>query len=436
MRITFLGAGSTVFVKNLLGDCILSENLKNFEIALHDIDEQRLDDSYQMLCGLNDKYKGGIKIYKFLNRKEALRGAKYVINAIQVGGYKPCTVTDFEVPKKYGLRQTIADTVGIGGIFRALRTIPVMEDFATDMEEVCPHAYFLNYVNPMAIITGYMLRYTKVNTIGLCHSVQRCAPDLLASLDMDEYKDTAIWECAGINHMSWLLKITDQDGNDLYPEIKRRVKLGIGKFRESDLVRMDIMQRFGYYNTESSEHTSEYHPYYIKSRYPELISKYKIPLDEYPRRCERHEVQWAELRKKLLNKETLEHTFSSEYGMYIIDAIENNKPYKLYGNVLNTGGLISNLPREACVEVPVIADANGFTPCYIGELPIQCAALNRTNINMQLMTIEAARQRKKELVYMAAYLDPHTASELSMDDIRNLCDDLFTAHGSWIPEYK
>ena len=284
-KIVFMGAGSSVFVKNVVGDCMLSPVLKDSEFALYDIDPVRLDDSRRMLTALNSNMGGHAVITAYLgveNRREALRGASYVINAIQVGLYEPCTVTDFEVPKKYGLRQTIGDTLGIGGIFRALRTIPVMQDFADDMAAVCPDAWFLNYTNPMAMLTGYMQRYTPIKTVGLCHSVQVCAKRLLAGLGM-EYDPTIRTLIAGINHQAWLLDIRDKDGNDLYPEIKRRALARTEK--HEDMVRYEIMKRFGYYVTESSEHSAEYTPYFIKDKYPELIERFNIPLDEYPRRC-------------------------------------------------------------------------------------------------------------------------------------------------------
>ncbi len=434
-KVTFMGAGSTVFAKNVLGDCILTPSLGEFDIALFDIDKERLEDSRLMLENINKKYNGKAKIASYTDRIEALRGADVVINAIQVGGYEPCTVTDFEVPKKYGLRQTIADTLGIGGIFRALRTIPVLEDFAEDIHKVCPNALFLNYTNPMCMLTGYMLRYLDLRAVGLCHSVQVCTKGLLETLGMNEYVGNCKWEIAGINHQAWLLKIEDKAGKDLYPEIKRRSLSG--EYTEKmawDLVRHDIMHRFGYYNTESSEHTAEYNPYYIKARYPELIERFKIPLDEYPRRCVNQIAGWKELREKV-TAHTVEHEISHEFGMPIINAYINDSAYRIHGNVLNTG-LITNLPENACVEVPCLIDGNGVNPCFVGELPEQCAALNRTNINVQNMTIEAAKQRKKELVYMAAYLDPHTAAELSLDDIKNLCDDLFAAHKDWLPKYN
>lgn len=431
-KITFIGAGSTIFAKNILGDCMFVPALSGFEFALYDIDSQRLSDSENMLRNLKDSLNANVTIQAYTDRKEALRGAKYVINAIQVGGYKPSTVIDFEIPKKYGLRQTIADTAGIGGIFRALRTIPVLFNFAEDIEEVCPDALFLNYTNPMASLTGAMLRYTNVKTIGLCHSVQVCTSDLLSSLGMDP--EGVEERIAGINHMAWLLDVK-RDGKDLYPEIKRLAKEK-QKTKHDDMVRFELMDKFGYYVTESSEHNAEYHPYFIKSSYPELIERFNIPLDEYPRRCVNQIKDWETMRDELINNKQLTHERSHEYGSRIIEAIETNVPFKFGGNILNTGGLISNLPEKACVEVPCIADRSGITPCYVGELPEQLAALNRTNINSQLLTIEAAVTRKKEYIYQAALLDPHTSAELSMDDIIAVCDDLIEAHGEWLPRYK
>ncbi|WP_067844093.1 alpha-glucosidase/alpha-galactosidase [Amphibacillus sediminis] len=429
-KITFLGAGSTVFAKNVLGDCMTVEALQDFEFALFDIDHQRLNDSEMMLNHLKKSLNSNVKVMAYQDRKEALRDANYVINAIQVGGYDPCTITDFEVPKKYGLRQTIADTLGIGGIFRNLRTIPVMQEFARDIKEVCPDAWFLNYTNPMAVLTNIMLQ-EGIKTVGLCHSVQICADHLLDFLEMP--KDNVQWKIAGINHMAWLLEIT-RNGEDLYPEIKKRAKEKQKK-KHHDMVRFELMDKFGYYVTESSEHNAEYHPYFIKRKYPELIEKYNIPLDEYPRRCINQIEGWKKMRDDLVNDQNLQHERTHEYGSYIIEAMETNQPFKIGGNVLNTGGLIRNLPENAVVEVPCLVDANGVTPTYVGDLPEQLAALNRTNIHTQLLTIEAALTRKKERIYQAALLDPHTAAELSIDDIIALCDDLIEAHGDWLPKY-
>lgn len=438
-KITFMGAGSTVFAKNVLGDTMLTPALRDFEIALYDIDAERLEESYIMVTLLNkNTNENRAKISKYLgveNRKEALRGADFVVNAIQVGLYEPCTVTDFEIPKKYGLRQTIGDTLGIGGIFRALRTIPVLADFAKDIEEVCPNAYFLNYTNPMAMLAGYMQRYTGVKTIGLCHSVQVCSRGILNALNIP-FTEPIREKIAGINHMAWLLELENGDGTDLYPEIRKRAIAELEKMPNSDckdLVRYEYIRRLGYYCTESSEHNSEYNNLFIKSRYPELIDRYNIPLDEYPRRCIKQIGDWKESKNEYL-KGNITHTRTREYASGIMEAIVTDVPYKIGGNVINNG-LITNLPKEACVEVPCLVNRFGIQPTYVGELPLQCAAMNMTNINVQLLTIEAAVTKKKEAIYQAAMLDPHTSSELSIDDIVSLCDDLIEAHGSYLPEY-
>jgi alpha-galactosidase len=431
-KITFLGAGSTVFAKNVLGDVMLTPALQGFEIALYDIDSVRLQDSENMLNNIKKTSGSTCVIKSYHNRKDALRGSKYVVNAIQVGGYDPCTITDFEVPKKYGLRQTIADTVGIGGIFRNLRTIPVMLDFAADIREVCPDALFLNYTNPMAVLTNVMNTYGGVKTVGLCHSVQACVPELFKHLGIDQIGVKT--KIAGINHMAWLLEAT-KDGVDIYPEIKKRAAAK-QKEKHWDMVRFEMMLKFGYYITESSEHNAEYHPYFIKRNYPELIERFNIPLDEYPRRCIEQIGNWKKMRDELVHDTNLEHTRSHEYASYIFEAMETDVPFKIGGNVMNTGGLIANLPREACVEVPCLVDRSGVNPTYVGNLPPQLAALNRTNINTQLLTIEAAITGKREHIYHAAMLDPHTAAELSMDDIISMCDDLIEAHGDWLPKFS
>jgi alpha-galactosidase len=429
VKIVFIGAGSTVFAKNVLGDCLTVPSLADAHIALVDIDSERLRDSEMMMHNLNSNLGGKATIEATLDRRAALAGADFVINAIQVGGYEPSTVIDFEVPKKYGLRQTIGDTLGIGGIFRALRTIPVMMEFARDIEELCPNAWFLNYSNPMAMLTGAMLKASAVKAVGLCHSVQGCAEWLCRMLDLPH--DHLKWKIAGINHQGWLLEVS-RFGEDLYPEIKRRAQLP--EYVHKDAVRFEIMKRFGYYVTESSEHTSEYVPYFIKTRYPELIDRFHIPLDEYPRRCISQIEGWKRMREDLVANKNLSHTRTGEYGSYIIESIVEDKPIKIGGNVLNKG-LITNLPQDCCVEVPCLVDANGVQPCYVGPLPPQCAALTRTNVNVQELTIEAALTGKREHIYHAAMLDPHTAAELSIDDIVALCDDLIEAHGDMLPEY-
>ena len=440
LKITFMGAGSTVFARNVLGDVMCSAPLRECEIALYDIDGTRLQESYQILSVINNNInenRAVIKTYLGIeNRKDALRGATFVVNAIQVGGYEPCTVIDFEIPKKYGLRQTIADTLGIGGIMRALRTIPVMEGFMRDMEEVCPNALFLNYSNPMAMLTGYVQRYSSIQTVGLCHSVQCCSEHLLNSLGMGDKLEGRKELIAGINHMGWLLSIQDKEGNDLYPEIRRRAKEKNANEKHPDMVRFDYIDKFGYYCTESSEHNAEYNCFYIKDRYPELIDRFNIPLDEYPRRCINQINDWKSLSEKLLSDKELGHSRSHEYASYIMEAVYTNNPMKIGGNVLNKGHLIADFPEHACVEVPCLVDGAGIHPTYVGHLPPVLAAMNMTNINTQLLTIEAARTKKREDIIRAVMLEPHTAAELSIDDMVKMVDEMIEAHGPYMEMYK
>jgi alpha-galactosidase len=464
-KIAFMGAGSTVFAKNVLGDSMLAPALSDCEIALYDIDAERLGESKLMLDTLNANINGGkATVTAHLgvrNRRRALDGASFVVNAIQVGGYEPSTVIDFEIPRKYGLRQTIADTLGIGGIFRALRTIPVVLDCARDMQDVCPDAWFLNYVNPMAMITSALLRGGGVKAVGLCHSVDGCAPGLLWRVNIPR-PEALQWQVAGINHQAWLLEITD-GGKDLYPTIKRlaaqklaeiarrgggtkvrqaaQKKLG-NEWRQDplarvtqDMVRLRMMLELGYYITESSEHNAEYMPYWIKSTRPKLIDEYCIPLDEYPRRCVAQIKGWKQRRDDIVNNKGLTHTRSHEYASYIMEAMVTGVPVRIGGNVMNAG-LITNLPAKACVEVPCLVDRNGVQPTVVGDLPEPCAAMNRTNVNVQVLTVEAALTRRKDYIYQAAMMDPHTAAELTIDEIRDMCDDLIKAHGRMLPKYR
>ena len=440
LKITFMGAGSTVFARNVLGDVMCAPALRECEIALYDIDSQRLTESERILSTINanvNENRARIRAYLGVeNRKEALRGATFVVNAIQVGGYEPCTVIDFEIPKKYGLRQTIADTLGVGGIMRALRTIPVMADFARDMEEVCPDAWLLNYTNPMAMLTGYMQRYTHVKTVGLCHSVQICTSDLLTDLGMQDKLEGRKELIAGINHMGWLLDIRDKDGNDLYPEIRRRAKAMNAEKKHDNMVRFDYIDKFGYYCTESSEHNAEYNCFYLKARCPELVERFNIPLDEYPRRCIRQIEEWKSLSEKLLSDTALTHTRSREYASMIMESMVTGTPYEIGGNVLNTGHLIADFPEHACVEVPCLVDGHGIHPTRVGNLPPVLAAMNMTNINTQLLTIEAARTRKREDILRAIMLDPHASAELTIDEMAAMMNEMIEAHGEYMAMYK
>ncbi len=426
MKIVFIGAGSIVFVKNLVGDCMLTPALSDAEFALLDIDEEKLNLVEKMLHTLNQNINGQratIKAYK--DQREALKDADFVITTIQVGGYDKVT-EDFEIPLRFGLKQTFGDTLGIGGIFRGLRTIPVMLNIVRDMEELCPSAWLLNYTNPMAIVTGAVLKSSSIKTVGLCHSVQVCARELLDSLDMES--SNISYRIAGINHQAWLLEIR-QHGKDLYPRIRQ---LAAQKaVPHHDMVRFKIMEEFGYYVTESSLHTSEYVPYFIKNRYPQLLETYGIETDMYTDWGQSRIDFWNEMRQQLVQNTALSHERSKEFAAHIMNAIVTNTPYEISANVLNKN-YITNLPNDACVEVPCLVNGQGITPCFVGDLPLQCAALNQTNINVHNLTIEAALTGKKSCLYLAAMLDPHTASELDIDDIHVMCDELLAANTDWI----
>ena len=429
--ITLLGAGSTVFAKNLLGDILSFPELANSEIRLFDIDSERLKTSEVVANKVAQALGAKPKIITTTDRKKALENADYSIAMFQVGGYKPSTLIDFDIPKKYGLRQTIADTLGIGGIMRGLRTIPVMLDMCRDMEEVAGDITFLNYVNPMAMNCWAMSRATTIKTVGLCHSVQGTAEQLADDIGVDIHDINYI--AAGINHMAFYLKF-EKDGQDLYPAIKK--VLNEKRAPDWNLVRYEIYKRFGYFVTESSEHFAEYTPWFIKRDRPDLIEEFNIPLDEYIRRCENQIAGWHQLREDLITNDLpLEVNRSHEYGSLIIHSMETGQPRVVYGNVANRG-LINNLPEGCCVEVPVLVDKSGLQPTKIGNLPPHLAAMMQTNINVQAMTVEAALTGRREHVYHAAAFDPHTAAELSLDQIWNLCDDLIAAHGTMIPTLK
>ncbi len=428
-KITMIGAGSTVFAKNLLGDILGFPELAESHIALMDINEERLRTSETVARKVAKALGANPKITTHTNRREALDGADYAINMIQVAGYKPGTEIDFEVPKKYGLRQTIADTLGIGGIMRALRTIPVMLDMCKDMEEVSSkNLTFLNYVNPMCMNTWAVTRATKVKTVGLCHSVQGTAEQLAQDIGIPIGEINYL--CAGINHMAFYLKF-ERNGEDLYPLIRKVADEG--KAPDWNRVRYEMLTRLGYFVTESSEHFSEYTPYFIKRDKPELIERFNVPLDEYIRRCEEQIKGWHKMKEEYESDSPLEIHRSHEYGSLIIHSLETGTPRVVYGNVANEG-LISNLPEGCCVEVPVLVDKSGLQPTRIGAIPPQLAALMQTNINVQSLTVEAALTGKREHVYHAAMLDPHTAAELTLDDIWSLVDDLIEAHGDYIPK--
>jgi alpha-galactosidase len=474
--IAFIGAGSTVFARALLHDLFLYPELREADIRLMDIDERRLRTTALVAEALQRDHRLAPNILATTDRSRALDGAKYVVTMYQVGGYHPATVTDFEIPKRYGLRQTIGDTLGIGGIMRGLRSIPVLLEIARDMERDCPDALLLNYTNPMAMLVWATYAASPISVVGLCHSVQGTAAEAASWLDIPA--DEVGYRCAGINHLAFYLKL-ERNGEDLYPALRRLADEGLAPAHEH--VRFDVLRRWGYLVTESSEHFSEYVPWYIKRDRPDLIERYNVPLDEYPRRCEEQIAGWESLERELIARDGSEgapgslhrevrlsgsaerrlatisrdqpHVAarlrerwlaerrahqegpSGEYGVEIIRAMETDQPTVVNANVRNDG-LIANLPAGCCVEVPCLVDANGVQPTTIGSLPPQLAALMRTNINVQELTVQAALTGNRDNVYQAALLDPHTAAELDPAAIESLVDEVLAAHGSLIPQLQ
>jgi alpha-galactosidase len=433
-KIAMIGAGSTVFMKNLVGDILAEPLLKECEIALMDIDPKRLATSRLVAERIAAAVDAKPTISATTDRRRALENADYVVLMIQVAGYKPGTVTDFEVPKQRGLRQTIADTLGIGGIMRGLRTAPVLIDIARDMQQLCPNALMLQYVNPMAINCAALARVTpNIRTVGLCHSVQGTAKELAADIGVP-YEEIR-YRCAGINHMAFYLSFDRRrpDGSieDLYPRIRRVIEEG--RVPDWNRVRYEVFRHFGYFVTESSEHFSEYVPWFIKRDRPDLIEKFNIPLDEYISRCERQIARWNEEEKELTSNTRMEVARSKEYAAGIMLAEITGEPIVINGNVENRG-YIDNLPDGICVEVPCLIDHNGVQPVRVGRLPPQLAALMQTNINVQQLTVEAIVTGRMEHAKHAAMLDPHTAAELSLEEISDLVDELLEAHGDWVPQ--
>ncbi len=445
-KITFVGAGSTVFAKNLLGDILSRRELAESTISLFDIDAERLDTS-EIVAGKTAAAVGAAPtIEATTDRLAALDGADHVITMFQVGGYEPSTVVDFEVPKKYGLRQTIADTLGIGGIMRSLRTVPVLLDVCHDMENVCGDATLLQYVNPMSVNMWAVNAATSIKSVGLCHSVQHTSEQLAEDLGVPS--DEVRYLCAGINHMAFYLDFQRQTNDglvDLYPALREFAAKGDipdrghagrsdgGTVNLSDAVRYEMFERLGYFVTESSEHFAEYVPWFIKAGRDDLIERFGVPLDEYPRRCERQIEGWHDLKEEMEDPESIiEVNPSVEYGSSIIHSIETGEPCVIYGNVQNNGS-IDNLPQDCVVEVPCLVDHNGVQPTKVGAIPPQLAALMQTNINVHSLTVEAILTGNREHVYHAAMFDPHTAAELDLDQIWALVDDLMEAHGDFIP---
>lgn len=437
-KIAFIGAGSTIFMKNIVGDVLLLPALRDAEIALMDIDETRLGESALVARKMVAATKAGAKITTTTERRAALDGADFVVVAFQIGGYKPCTVTDFDIPKKYGLRQTIADTLGIGGIMRGLRTVPHLWALAEDMAQLCPNALMLQYVNPMAINTWALsARYPDLKQVGLCHSVQNTVAEM--SHDLDLPLEEIRYKVAGINHMAFFLKLEHQ-GRDLYPALRAGYRAGqipkipLERPHCLNKVRFEVMDQMGYFCTESSEHFAEYVPWFIKEGRDDLIEQFGIPLDEYPARCEIQMAEWAEQTKDLDANFDVKVENSHEFAADLMNAIVTDAPLTVYGNLPNKGQ-IPQLPLGAAVETPCLVDANGLQPSVVTDIPPQLIAMMRTNINVQELTVKALLNEDREHIYHAAMMDPHTAAELDLRQIRAMVDDLLIAHNDWLPDW-
>ena len=453
IKLTIIGAGSSVFTKNIVSDLLHIKKFKNMEIALVDINEHRLKVSHELLDVISTKLDAKIKIKSFTNRREALKGSDFVQSTIQVGGYKPSTIIDFEIPREYGLKQTIADTLGIGGIMRGLRTIPVLLDISKDIIEICPNSIWLQYVNPMCSnMIAINKTFPEIKSMGLCHSVQGTA-EMLAE-DLGENIENIDYLCAGINHMAFYHKFEKKTNGskneDLYPRLKILADKIIGDEKLSsrskkiskysnkilhEKVRYEILRRFGYFVTESSEHFAEYVPWFIKKNRPEILEQYKIPIEEYIDRCKINNELWGELEKDMSQIYNQPIKRSNEYASFIMDGIVNNNEVTINANIMNNN-FIDNLPNNCCVEVPCTVNSNGYLPQKFGKLPEHLAALMRTNINVQILTAEAALTKKREHIYHAALLDPLTAANLSIDEIYSMIDKMIEAHGQYLPEYN
>jgi len=443
-KITFIGAGSTVFMKNIIGDVLQRDALKNAHVALMDINEQRLADSEVVFEKLVKSLGVGATHSLHTDQREALDGADFVVVAFQIGGYDPCTITDFEVPKKFGLRQTIADTLGVGGIMRGLRTVPHLWSICEDMTDLCPEALLLQYVNPMAINTwAISVKYPHIKQVGLCHSVQHTAHELATDLQIPDSKIR--YKSAGINHVAYFLKFEEimEDGTyrDLYPDLFKGYANGTFPRPESswnprcpNKVRYEMMTRVGYFATESSEHFAEYVPWFIKRGRDDLIERFGIPLDEYPKRCIEQIDRWRDELEEYKTSDTIEVPNSVEYASEIINSVWTGTPSVIYGNVANKG-YIPALPEGCAVEVPCLVDRNGIQPTRVEDIPPQLTAIMRSNINVQELTVQALLTENPEHIYHAAMMDPHTGAELDLDQIWEMVDDLIDAHGEWLPAW-
>jgi alpha-galactosidase len=443
-KIAFIGAGSTVFMTNIIGDVLQREALKGAHVALMDINQTRLKESEIVFEKLVTSLDVPATHSLHTNQREALEGADFVVVAFQIGGFEPCTVTDFEIPKKFGLRQTIADTLGIGGIMRGLRTVPHLWSICEDMMAVCPDALLLQYVNPMAINTwAIAAKYPKIKQVGLCHSVQHTAAELASDLKLPVEKIR--YRSAGINHVAYFLEFAEimEDGTyrDLYPQLQQGYANGTFPRPESswnprcpNKVRYEMMKRLGYFATESSEHFAEYVPWFIKKGREDIIERFGIPLDEYPKRCVEQIASWQDRLEEFKNSEKIDVPNSVEYASEIMNSVWTGTPSVIYGNIANAG-YIPDLPEGCAVEVPCLVDRNGIQPTRVADLPPQLTAIMRSNINVQELTVKALLTENREHIYHAAMMDPHTGAELDLDQIWSLVDALIEAHGDWLPSW-
>ncbi|HEY8497535.1 MAG TPA: alpha-glucosidase/alpha-galactosidase [Limnochordales bacterium] len=477
LRIAFIGAGSTVFARVLLRDLFALDDVPPLDIRLMDTDPERLrvTEAVARRLAAEAAAAGGrapARITATMDRRAALEGADYVICLVQIGGFRPATVADFEIPKRYGLVQTIGDTLGIGGIMRGLRTIPFLQDLARDMKECCPGAWLFNYANPLAI-NQWALEDAGIKTVGLCHSVRRTARQLAGYLGVPFEK--VEYRAAGINHMAFFLRFA-AEGRDLYPDL--RAMVAEGRIPAHDRVRFEVMAHFGYFVSESSFHFAEYVPYFLRPDRPGAIEHYQLPLDEYLRRCGVYEEQFNALRAEVDRAEreaALADTArtagdagageparapgeaaaggpapaaaatsgtpatrgpqSDEDVAWIIHSLETGQGRLLHANVRN-GGAIENLPPDCIVEVPCYVDRFGLRPLRMGRLPSHLAALIETNVNVQRLTVEAAYTGDPEAAKRAAMLDPRTAALLPLDQIASLVEELLLAHRQWLPQFR
>lgn len=427
-RIALVGAGSVEFTRNLLGDLLSYPELRDAELALHDIDPDRLVTAERMASWTADALGAKPSIRGYPDRREALRGADFVVNTIQVGGAR-ATQLDFDVPGRYGLRYTINDTINVGGVLRGLRTIPVVLGIAVDISEVCPDALFLNYTNPMGMLVRAVDEAIGTPTVGLCHSVYWTVHTLAGYLGVPF--EEVVAESAGVNHLAWITRL-EHRGTDLYPALTAFVEAG--RVPDDDLVRADLFRRFGWYPTESSEHHAEYNHWYIPKG--DLVDRLHVPIGEYLDRVARNIDEYAETKRRLDAGESFEIERSGEYAAVIVHAMLTGEPARIVANVPNGGGrLVPNLAGDACVEVPALVDGLGVHPTAVGPLPPQCAAYTRPAVDTQELTVRAALDEDRDLVYHAVLTDPQVQARLTLDEAWRVTDELIAAEAEWLPDW-